>query len=311
MNAGIDPDFPPQIRCARCENVECEGCEAMPLVASVQSGWEAAAGAQLAWETPTGCGVRGLWSTACQSVNDWPERLPKLAECRSGHAWMFALLSELLATLSVCGTGLGGLWLFFPSYAAAGLSRATSWQWLLGAALAFALAMLALHALWALGLEALLLLRGKPWSLRATWCFALYACGWDLLTSPAGLLLALSTMGPRDGWLCVKRATIVPKLALDAYLVQQRGVSRTEATRLAVLSFCASVLVLIVLLGSLVAFQLPPDTAIFDASRWDGGSWFAPQPSGESGSVDLTCRHRNLPTATRDVTRRGLAAPRK
>jgi len=194
-------------------------------------------------------GPRALWRTTCQSVTAWSAWLPELSRCRPRRAWTFALLSELTASTSLCAIGALAIGLVFPNFARILAQRTSTWLWLLTATLGFALFMVALHALWALCLELLLRLEGKRADTDSSLSFGLYACGWDLLTSPAGLLLAVVTLGPKSGWQCVRQAALVPKHALTDYLLHQRDVRPDRAMTIAVLSFLASVLVLILTCG--------------------------------------------------------------
>ena len=61
--------------------------------------------------------------------------------------------------------------------------------------------------------------------------FGLYACGWDLLTSPIGMLAALVTRGPRLGWAPVGAAARAPGLAQRAYLERCLGVDGAAQRR--------------------------------------------------------------------------------
>jgi hypothetical protein len=161
-------------------------------------------------------------------------------------ACAFALFSELLASSSLCALGAVGLWILFPDAATDWAAHPETWLWFVCASVGFASFMVLLHASWAFSLELLLRLEGKPADTRSSLCFGLYACGWDLLTSPAGVLLAIATFGPRRGWHCVQQAATVPRHVLDGYLIQQRDVAPKRALTIAVASFITSVVTLII-----------------------------------------------------------------
>ena len=71
--------------------------------------------------------------------------------------------------------------------------------------------MLLVHLLWGVGLELALVWRGARRDLARSVTFALYACGWDLLTSPLGALLLVCSAGPRAGFLELRSAMRVPQ----------------------------------------------------------------------------------------------------
>jgi hypothetical protein len=105
-------------------------------------------------------------------------------------------------------------------------------------ALGLATLMLALHVLWALGLELPSRWLGRSatrW--RASFCFALTSCGWDLVTSPAGVVWSIVTLGFREGLSNVKEAVSVPTVAIGHYLREVRGVPAARARWAIALSF--------------------------------------------------------------------------
>jgi hypothetical protein len=118
---------------------------------------------------------------------------------------------------------------------------------LLGAGLA--LLMLALHVLWALGLELPSSLLGPSRSRwRASLCFALTSCGWDLVTSPAGVVWSVATLGLRQGVNKVNEAVGVPRVAIGHYLREVRGLPVPTARWAAALSFVVPLVALFALL---------------------------------------------------------------
>jgi hypothetical protein len=97
--------------------------------------------------------------------------------------------------------------------------------------------MVLLHLLWGAGLELGLRLQGHPVRLAWTLRYALYACGWDLLTSPIGLLTSSVSRGLVQGLRDVREGVRIPKHATRAYLIfarcaperSARGALRTAA----------------------------------------------------------------------------------
>jgi hypothetical protein len=110
--------------------------------------------------------------------------------------------------------------------------------------------MVGLHALWGWSLEAATLsspqrvVNRRAQGLR----FGLYACGWDLLTSPIGLLHGLVVRGPLGAWGPLVSAARAPRKALEGYLGGCRQLDATDrrlAVRRSMLVVAASLVLLI------------------------------------------------------------------
>jgi hypothetical protein len=165
------------------------------------------------------------WVPGVETQDPWRTlSFALLAEC--GAALSLApAIALLLQVLSLLGTGT---WLSLGEASKAALA--------LGALLAGT--MLVLHLLWALSLELHIgLVARRGFHFRATLCFTLYSCGWDLVTSPLGFVLAWAQFGLRGGLQHLRRATRAPQLAMQAYLVSVRGLPRPQARGLALSSF--------------------------------------------------------------------------
>src|SRR5690606_25129494 len=159
--------------------------------------------AAIAWESP-GPLFRRFWATARASAVMPKPVFGQLGEGSVLQACYFALLVELtaLASLAALLTGAGAL--LFPELALAValeiLADATlSWLVLL-AVPALAILMVILHASWGVALELGVRLVGAVWRPSRGLRFALYSCGWDLLTSPAGLLFGTLNGGIARAW---------------------------------------------------------------------------------------------------------------
>jgi hypothetical protein len=87
-----------------------------------------------------------------------------------------------------------------------------------GAILGLSALMVALHVLWGLSLEIGMRLQGAAPRGARSLRYALYACGWDLLTSPFGLAMACTASGFGNGVAAVAAAVRVPRIATHAYL---------------------------------------------------------------------------------------------
>lgn len=229
-----DSDIPPQTVCVRCARTDCEGCVA-PEPQTQPLAWENSASA------------RSLWLTALQTVRDVEGWVGAIEHAHVGRALGFACLAESLAALSFCPLIAGG----WVGLAKLGLVDAPSVTWLaLGSvlfALGFALFLVALHLLFGVSLELHAMVFGqrhgamsvdasRVQTSQGAHCLALYACGWDVLTSPLGLVLAL--LGFRDTRVNdVTQAAKVPRVALQRYFVGVRSVAGSRATTVIVSSF--------------------------------------------------------------------------
>jgi len=134
-----------------------------------------------------------------------------------GKALLFALLSESLA---LGGTGL--LWLTLPWLLLPGLLLRLArepWAWALSAAVhaSLVLFLLVAHAAWGLALELGVRAAGDRADLSLGLRFGLYACGWDLITSPLGVLYLLRRASRRSTALAPLRDALrAPVPALNA-----------------------------------------------------------------------------------------------
>ena len=87
---------------------------------------------------------------------------------------------------------------------------------------ALALLMVLLHVLWGLCIELGVATTGGRARFAQGLRFGLYACGWDLVTSPAGLVGSLISRGFTGAWRPVIQAARVPRAALRAYVHDYR-----------------------------------------------------------------------------------------
>ena len=236
-------EFPPVARCLRCGSAHCDGCES-PTPQHMG----------LRWLSSERHSPLRLWGMACQSVEQPESWLPCLAGADLKSALGFAALAEGAAGTSLAIGLIGALSALAPS--AEWSLQPEMWGWAGLFIIGFTCFMVALHVLWAVCLEALLQRHGKPGALGLSLGFGLYACGWDLLTSPAGLALAVATRGRRRGVALVRAATIAPRSCLTWYLVNQRGVSPYDAKRLAIVSFLPPVLLVMCTTLGLVWYWL-------------------------------------------------------
>lgn len=220
-------EVPPASLCVRCGSAVCDADACHP-------GTVEAAGAAIAWEVP-GPVLARLWSTARASATAPELVFGKLADGPVFGPCAFALSVECVALGSLAVVGLGLTWLVVPDLAlelaATVASRGSLTLLVVASVPALAGLMVGLHALWGVALELGARLAGADWRPARGLRFAFYSCGWDLLTSPAGLVFGFVSGGASRAWhetLCAAR---VPRAAMDAYLIDSRELSPARSLR--------------------------------------------------------------------------------
>jgi hypothetical protein len=252
MRQWDDSDVPPLVKCARCGRADCGGC-------SAPSSETAPEEPTLPWETASGSLHQRLWRTA-HVTSVLPARtFGELTDGRLGPPFAFALLAETVALGSLAAVGaLGGfllapdLWLRFSQSPTVVLACA-------GFVLGAAALMVALHALWGICLELGAGSAAGSFKLRHGMRFGLYACGWDLLTSPAGVLEGILSRGPRRAWGPIAAAVRVPMPAMRAYFALCRQLdpeAQRRAERFNVLVFGGSLAMFALLGATLIVWLL-------------------------------------------------------
>ncbi|MFZ5895401.1 MAG: hypothetical protein ACOY0T_30375 [Myxococcota bacterium] len=242
-----ESEVPPAVSCVVCGRADCSGCEAQP----------APTGPGIAWEGRGASMAQRLWSTALSSSLEPARTFGALPDGAVAPALGFALLAELIAigSFAVLVVLLGLA--VAPRLSLNVLTRPLGVGYVLAAVVAASVTMVALHALWGACLE--WGARAKePHGLRQSVRFALYACGWDLLTSPAGLLQGLTQRGFPAGFAALVGAVRAPRPALRAYQDERRRFEREAQRRAMQLSLAvltATLLALLPIMGwALIAF---------------------------------------------------------
>jgi hypothetical protein len=212
---------------------------------------------QLPWEDAERPWRSRLWQTALASSLEPRCFFGELPSGAVEAALAFAIWAEALALGS---TGLCAgllLWLAAPEFAHALFASWAARGVLVALWVGSVPVMLCLHVLWGVSLDAG---AGRA-ARRGSWAqgvrFGLYACGWDLITSPAGALIVLFTRGPRRGWASLGAAVRAPRLAQRAYLEACRGypaLVQRRAVRLSMLSVGGAVVLFV--LGLLLMLAL-------------------------------------------------------
>lgn len=146
-------------------------------------------------------------------------------------AW-FALLAEVVAITSYAAPVVLAGWAF------AALLGGSSSAWgvisgTLRVCIGLGAFMVLLHVVWVAALEALLAVRGTKSEWRPALLLGLYACGWDMVTSPGGVVLGWYFGGWARVGALLRGATANPRAACLHYLAAVRSVSPELALRLA------------------------------------------------------------------------------
>ena len=245
-----DDALPPVVTCARCRKPECSGCEPAPAQVDVAS---------IAWEGSLGFSKR-LWKTSLDTSTDPETTFGHLCDGKLTSAIAFAVIAEALAIGSLALFALLAACTWAPSFVHTVLIDSEA-RWLgVAAFLAAVAALVAMHAVWGLCLEAGAALgRSQPrWRLGVR--FGLYACGWDLLTSPAGIVHGLVTRGPKRALGPIGNATRAARPAMHAYMVRNRKFDAPTRRRSTVIAW--SVLGTVLLLVSIGALTFAIRVAI-------------------------------------------------
>jgi hypothetical protein len=222
-------DVPATVVCAACGDPACVGC--VVEEATNQSGVVAI----IPWERPGLSFWRRLWQTSTLATVHARTFFGALPDGEVSTALSFALICETIAVggLALGGTllallvlpALPGLVLDDPALRRTVLRGATAGVFLL------VLAMVGLHVVHGLALDAAARRYGGRRFGRGL-RFGLYACGWDLITLPLGLLITALSSGLGAARGALPLGLTAPAQASQAYLIGMHGLS-PETARLA------------------------------------------------------------------------------
>jgi hypothetical protein len=239
-------DVPAAVVCAMCGQPDCSGC--MPLDERTNASgvvaiipWERAG---LGWPTR-------LWATARLMTLSHKELCSTLPEGELAAPLTFAVVAELTAAvgLALCFAGLGVL---APDVVHVVLTdpvlRSTAGHGLAVGLPLVAGTMIVLHALHGVIIDRAARKAGSTKRGRGL-RFGLYACGWDLVTLPLGLLVLLFTDGPSGVKKALGLAVSVPNRAARAYL---SGIHGLDPERTASAAKSANLQTAVAALGVLV-----------------------------------------------------------
>ncbi len=232
-----DSEIPPAIACARCGQVHCDGCT--PRIESAsETNRVQETGSRLLWERETNERyLRRLILTALMTADADQACFKSKTNSSFWSGLHFAIAAETLAIVSFGIPWALGFTLLFPSLA---LEMVRSPEVLLMACSVFSVLVgfvVILHLVWGTALEWAIRWMGQVPNYAQGNRFGLYACGWDLLASPAGALLLLRLGGTKAVLRGLGAARRAPRLALSAYLHEGREVDPRVHRRVVFITF--------------------------------------------------------------------------
>lgn len=222
-DAFFDRDVPAAVVCTVCGLSDCIGCErTAPSLAR-----------RTPWEAPSGSALERLWSTARVATVDGEAFFGALPQGNLGAALGFAAVCEFCAIASFLVVWFPLAYVCVPELVVS-LARDPSRRTALLAALSLSVPVLAslmvlLHVIWGGSLELGLRLSGAEARPTQGLRYALYACAWDLVTSPFGFVAGWLTGGLLSAFREVHAAVRIPRFATRAYLDRSRGVTQRHA----------------------------------------------------------------------------------
>jgi hypothetical protein len=216
-----EEEVPPVVCCSACGRADCPGCESRVSEppASV-----------LPWEGPGPWWLR-LWLTTEASARTPDIVFGTLRPAGVFRALAFSLLAETTALGSFVLGAVPAAWLVLPGTMAAWVADPTAYASALVSLLAASGLLVALHVLWGVSLEVGAKWAGSSFELRRGVRFGLYACGWDLVTSPAGFAVAVLRQGLGPSLALFGSAVRAPRTAMSVYLTECRSLDRAAARR--------------------------------------------------------------------------------
>jgi hypothetical protein len=246
-DGGLDwADVPAAVVCAFCGRPECGGCIAVEEPTNASG-----VVAIVPWER-SGLGwITRLWATARLATLSHRELFASLPEGNSRPAFEFALLSELIAAIGVA-LGVGGALALVPDFLRTAVHDAVVRQVLLRVIAwgvpGLAGLMILLHALHGVLVDRAARAAGSKKRGRGL-RFGLYACGWDLVTLPFGLLVVALTEGLATTKRAAGLAVSIPSQATRAYLTGVHALNPEAAKKAATRANAQTALGALVLLG--------------------------------------------------------------
>jgi hypothetical protein len=255
-------EVPAAVVCALCGDPGCLGC-------SFESTTRSGIVAIVPWERPGGGpALARLWATARATTKDAESFFGALPDGSVASAFAFALLAELLATMSWALVWGPVFVVIFPAWCKSVVldphARGIALRVIVAALPAFALMLVAAHAAHGVSLHRGARKAGATSSRRKALRFGLYATGWDLVVGPLGACVIAHKEGLVAASEVVQLASGLPTRSAKAFL---RGVcgldlprTKQALTSSYVAAVVATLVAAVVVVGVLVAAVLlfPP-----------------------------------------------------
>jgi len=143
-------------------------------------------------------------------------------------ALTFAFACEFWAVLSFSLPWGLGFFALFPRLTFQMLSSPSVLLLGSGIFIAIVIAVIGIHLVWGASLEWGIARTKTKAQFASGLRFGFYACGWDLITSPAGYLLLSLQEGRKAAWDTFRAGARVPRRAMNAYLEKGRQVSAAK-----------------------------------------------------------------------------------
>ncbi|MCH2109143.1 MAG: hypothetical protein MK135_07430, partial [Polyangiaceae bacterium] len=171
----------------------------------------------LPWEESGLKSLRAFFETAEMTAAEPEEAFGHQQPYHLVRALSFACFCEFLGVFSSAALGVFLLEVIHPPFYQLLKEQSGLYAVLLSITCTVFIGLFAMHLVWALLLEGAL----QPASRRhytTALAYGCYTCGWDLLTSPIGLVLSIRYRGLRRGFGLLRLAARVPRQATDAHL---------------------------------------------------------------------------------------------
>lgn len=223
-------DVPAAVVCAFCGRPDCGGCMAVDEPTNASG-----VVAIVPWERPGLGWVTRLWATARLATLSHRELFASLPEGPLRAPFEFALLSEFVAAVGVA-LGVGGALALVPEFASTAVHDPVVRQVLLrvvGCGVpGLTGLMIVLHALHGVLVDRAARLAGSKKRGRGL-RFGFYACGWDLVTLPIGLMVVAASEGFATAKRAAGLALSIPSQATRAYLTGVHALDPERARKAA------------------------------------------------------------------------------
>lgn len=208
-------DVPAAVVCASCGQPDCPGCLGVD-----ESTHASGVVAIVPWERPGLSVLSRLWATARLATLSPREMFSGLPDGDLKAPLTFAILAETLAVAGLAPL-LFGLTLVAPDMVQMAFRDPELSAFLLRACTVagpgLAISMVVLHAIHGVTIDRAAKRVGSRRRGRGL-RFGFYACGWDLVTLPLGLVLVALGDGPTAAAKALVAAVTTPSLATRAYL---------------------------------------------------------------------------------------------